>query len=978
MINIKRMGKTVAVPILMVLLAVNISFADVVSMESSLIWRKDNLGDYSIPRPSTSGEYLLGEFIATKGQAQKICVNYSATGAALVEVSADNGLHYYPVVNGVPLEKDFISGNRIKWRAQMLKEGAQLNYLKIDYADSSGVVTDFGSPQLSGFNYRRELFLSNPAKEPLYNYQVKLKIAQNKNKEADADCQGRVKEDFSDIRFTAADAKTPLPYYLESLTGAHPDLIAHLWVNVPEIPKEGVRIYIYYGANQAQDNSQPTQVFDFYDDFKDVDVSSANWIVQSRPNGTCLIEGGRLCLDASELISKDFIFNEGIIEYGLLVDTGIENSLTLRPKSNDSFESPSFSAYSSAYKGAEHCVAIYDIVKANDGKAKPIGPSGSYNYRIRINEDNVLFERFGSAASELQASVEYSHESAIKPGHIGLKSGGDGGGRNKIIYSFVRARKYALKEPMIASAGNEELVNLPYFSNTLISPKGNLLLDLPQKEGVYISRVIPADFSCRIIVPSFKGVNVNVAVSADRGLHYREDCVSGNYYYASIKDFTEGKDILARAKISPSKNRNVISELESLQLEYNPGTILVVKPNGGEEIPSGSSYDIYWSALGYDSRYPLKLEYSLDKGKAYSQIADKVNNSGSYSWQVPKEINSKEVLIRVSDSNDLQVNDLSDSVFSISESLLGAEKSAEDSAEQTGESIKQAGEDAKDQLETAKQSRLDLNDLNQDYVIDKEVTISTKADIAFKSLILGDGTGKAVSRIILNHNINPASGSIIIRRGGELIQANADNQSISGDLIVQERGVITHLANKTDKKYEVNLSARNIVLNPGSIVSAYAKGYSGGEARKPGLGRMAGVYIGKRAGGAKAGAANDSGSGGAGSWSAKGGAGGGIIRLSARNEFSISGIINADGQAGEASRDNTYDGAGGAGGSIYLSAQKFSGSGSKITATGGAGSKTGGAGAGGNINTYSQSGAISGSINANYGKGFREPVASEN
>ena len=111
------------------------------------------------------------------------------------------------------------------------------------------------------------------------------------------------------------------------------------------------------------------------------------------------------------------------------------------------------------------------------------------------------------------------------------------------------------------------------------------------------------------------------------------------------------------------------------------------------------------------------------------------------------------------------------------------------------------------------------------------------------------------------------------------------------------------------------------------------------------------------------------GSGGAGSGSAKGGAGGGVIRLVAKQEFSLSGIINADGKAGAVATDNTYDAAGGSGGSIYLEANKFSGSGAKITATGGSGNKTGGAGGGGRIHIKAPAGKISGTLNANGGSG---------
>ena len=259
-------------------------------------------------------------------------------------------------------------------------------------------------------------------------------------------------------------------------------------------------------------------------------------------------------------------------------------------------------------------------------------------------------------------------------------------------------------------------------------------------------------------------------------------------------------------------------------------------------------------------------------------------------------------------------------------------------------------------------------------MIDKDVIISTEADIAFKTLTLGDGAGKHISKLILHNNINPNSGKIVIRFGGQLIQANNTAQEISGDLLIEKGGILTHLENKAENKYQVNLTANNIVLTPGAIVSVYAKGYNGGAARQAGTGKAGGKYIGKSAGGGKhtydsVRMPKELGSGGAGSLTAKGGAGGGVINLVAKKEFSLSGIINADGKAGAVATDGTNDGAGGAGGSIYLGAEKFSGSNAKITATGGSGNKTGGAGGGGRIHIKAPAGKINGTINANGGSG---------
>ena len=977
------MKKTDKIKILLILLLMGFvpAFAEVTLIKSPLSWYEGGTGDYALPK-LVNAEYNLSGFAATEGQIETVCANYEAAGKVAVEVSADNGLHYYQIINGVPLVNSFVSGDRIKWRAKVLDEDAKLNALNITYTDSAGTISSFGRPELSGFNYRKEILLKNPSGKELFNYQIKLKIGETKGVEgADLDCAGNLKKDFTDIRFTAADTETPLAFYRESVSGESPKQVVTFWVKVPQIPKDGVKIYIYYGNSQASDLSDPKNTFDFYDNFKNTELDANSWVIKADPKGSCVLKDGQLKLDAAEIIAKDFKFKQGVIEYAVSVESGFENSLNLRSKAGDIYDNPGLVVYSSAYKGAEQCIAIDDIVKANDAKASPIAAGGKYNYCLIVNDKEVIFERFGiaSAASgslamtgETQAKVDYSGASPIKAGYLGLKSGGDGSGRNVIAYSGIRVRKFADSQPQVDKIGAIEQVKLPIFSNIALSKKGSLILSDNIKEGVYIGKAIPAAFTVRIIVPTFKGVNAGVGVSADNGANYKEDCASADYYYASTKDMVAGANVVGKIKLTPSTIKSAVSEFTELKLDYNPGTILVVKPNGGEVLSAGASAEILWSAAWYDNKYPMKLEYSLDSGKNYSIIADKVNNSGSYLWLVPQDAKTPTALIRASDSFEASVNDTSDNVFTIKETGLVAEKSAE--ATQTAASLSEAADAAKDTLAEQKQAKLEFGDSNQDYIIDKDVVISTKADIAFKTLTLGDGTGAHTSKIILNNNINPNSGKIIIRNGGQLIQANSAGQAISGDLVMEQGGILTHLENKAKMQYQLNLTAQNIILKTGAIVSAYAKGYSGGEARHAGAGSAAGKYISKRASGGRhtydtARMPKELGSGGAGSGSAEGGAGGGIIRLVAKQEFSLSGIINADGKAGAIAADNTYDAAGGSGGSIYLEANKFSGLGAKITAAGGSGNKTGGAGGGGRIHIKAPAGKISGTINANGGSG---------
>ena len=96
---------------------------------------------------------------------------------------------------------------------------------------------------------------------------------------------------------------------------------------------------------------------------------------------------------------------------------------------------------------------------------------------------------------------------------------------------------------------------------------------------------------------------------------------------------------------------------------FSENLIKITFPNGNEWLRSGVSWDykIRWVNFGDSDK--VKIEYSIDGGKSFQIIADSVENSGRYTWKLPK-VNTDNALIRVS-SIDGSVSDTSDSPFHI-------------------------------------------------------------------------------------------------------------------------------------------------------------------------------------------------------------------------------------------------------------------------------------------------------------------------
>ena len=94
----------------------------------------------------------------------------------------------------------------------------------------------------------------------------------------------------------------------------------------------------------------------------------------------------------------------------------------------------------------------------------------------------------------------------------------------------------------------------------------------------------------------------------------------------------------------------------------SPNQVTLTSPNGGEDWAGGTTHDILWTHIGTVG--DLKMEYSTNNGASYNTIVSSTANDGSYTWNIPKTIDSVSCIIRISEV-DGQANDVSDSVFTI-------------------------------------------------------------------------------------------------------------------------------------------------------------------------------------------------------------------------------------------------------------------------------------------------------------------------
>jgi hypothetical protein len=102
------------------------------------------------------------------------------------------------------------------------------------------------------------------------------------------------------------------------------------------------------------------------------------------------------------------------------------------------------------------------------------------------------------------------------------------------------------------------------------------------------------------------------------------------------------------------------NDIYLIKLKLSPG-IEVISPNGEEDLPADSTYEIKWTS--YETSGGVKIEYSLNGGIDWSEITASTPDDGSHPWTVPDTM-SHSCLISISDTNG-NLSDTSDGMFII-------------------------------------------------------------------------------------------------------------------------------------------------------------------------------------------------------------------------------------------------------------------------------------------------------------------------
>ncbi|MCB9346128.1 MAG: M4 family metallopeptidase [Lewinellaceae bacterium] len=96
--------------------------------------------------------------------------------------------------------------------------------------------------------------------------------------------------------------------------------------------------------------------------------------------------------------------------------------------------------------------------------------------------------------------------------------------------------------------------------------------------------------------------------------------------------------------------------------EPEASTLLLATPNGGEAFQHGERVPVRWDAEGNIDL--LKLQYSINGGTSWVNIADSVENTGMYEWTIPNA-HSYQCRVRILARDNPLAQDQSDNNFAI-------------------------------------------------------------------------------------------------------------------------------------------------------------------------------------------------------------------------------------------------------------------------------------------------------------------------
>jgi len=295
----------------------------------------------------------------------------------------------------------------------------------------------------SSWQYRSTVSIANSGGTTLTGYQLNVVLG------AGFDFT-KAQSNGGDVRFTASDGVTLLPYWIESWNAAGSS--ASLWVRVPSIPAAGATVYLYYGNSSTTSTSNGNTTFDFFDDFRSGSVDTTKWTVgggswtvvtDTLPNGlTGPVLQGTTKIPTNELLySTSYTGTDYIIEASGKLLSGREWGLGARLNGPTNLYSSNF------YADLDTTNNLYVYKWLNNNGSNWATQLGS----VAVGAVNLnTWYKVSMAVHSSSIDVFVNGVPWVHTADAQFPSGGVAifGGENMVAhFGSVRSRKYAVTVP---------------------------------------------------------------------------------------------------------------------------------------------------------------------------------------------------------------------------------------------------------------------------------------------------------------------------------------------------------------------------------------------------------------------------------------------------------------------------------------------------------------------------------------------------
>ncbi len=167
------------------------------------------------------------------------------------------------------------------------------------------------------------------------------------------------------------------------------------------------------------------------------------------------------------------------------------------------------------------------------------------------------------------------------------------------------------------------------------------------------------EFSIDDFAEDIQDIASDVSIGVPQGEN-PGDIIIGSYQWDIPDAISDAVRIRVKeAEVPPGRDTQSIVSAISNSFSIIDPIVTITAPHSESIWVAGDTHTITWATEGTVSDN-LLLEYSVDEGEAWAEIAESLANSGTYSWLVPDEAAGDSVYVRITDSSRPSINNVSE------------------------------------------------------------------------------------------------------------------------------------------------------------------------------------------------------------------------------------------------------------------------------------------------------------------------------